>query len=59
MNRTVKKLLSPIAGGLAGAFVQRVVLGRVLRMGGLPGVVIGAAASYAISKYMKPAPVRR
>lgn len=58
MNRIIKRILSPVAGGIAGALVQRVLLGRVLRMGGLPGVVIEAAASYAISKYLKPAPSR-
>lgn len=59
MNRTIKSTLSPVVGGLAGAFVQRVLLGRVLKMGGLPGMLLGAAATYAISKYMKPAPTRR
>lgn len=59
MNRTIRSALSPIAGGLAGAFVQRIILGRVLKLGGLPGMLLGAAATYAISKYVKPAPVRR
>jgi hypothetical protein len=50
------KLATPFFGGVAGAVLQNIltqkVVGRVSRVGGLPGMVAGVVATYAINRLL-------
>ena len=45
--------MSSTLGVIAQTLIARGVITRVTRVGGIPGMVMGAAATYALNRYFR------
>ena len=58
MKQSTRNVISPLVGGMAGTVLQRLVTSKLARRGGgIKGMLLGAAATFLVNRYVTGRPV--